>query len=226
MQGATGFRESKWNTDVKRLFLNLGADIICLQEAGVPPATAISFPFPGWIAGGDPGIPWAFLQWNLGTRSRPKFVYIFWIQCDPGANRNNLAIVSKQQPNAVVVVNGGIPGARPAIGIQLFIDGVAVNIYSLHAFSGGGGNAPALLNNIHAVGGPWFALGDYNRDPGTWAHVALPPGTNGCPHNGSITHPSSGTNLDYAFINPAPSVKGVVLDNFIVSDHYPVGYQI
>jgi len=225
MQGATGFRESKWTTDITRL-LQMGAEVLCLQEAGVPPPTAVAIPPPAWIANTAPaGIPWAFLQWNLGSRSRARYVYIFWMQTDPGANRNNLAIVSTQIPNGLIAVNGGLPGARPSIGIQMGIGGTNVNIYSLHAFSGGGGNAPNLINNINAVGGPWFALGDYNRPPVSWGGIALPPGTTGCPHNGRTTHPGSGTNLDYSFKNPGPAIEGEVLDNFIVSDHYPVLYQ-
>jgi hypothetical protein len=40
-------------------------------------------------------------------------------------------------------------------------------------------------------------------------------------------HPGSGTNLDYAFRNAAAgAVTGVVWNNFVVSDHYPVQYTI
>jgi len=83
-----------------------------------------------------------------------------------------------------------------------------------------------LINNISQLGSNWFCLGDYNRDPSTWANVNLPPGTHGCSHNGGTTHPSSGTNLDYGFINGAPGIDGVVLDQFIASDHYPVLCEI
>ena len=44
MQGATGFGESKWRTDVSRLFHpDFGTEVACLQEAGYPPDSAVLY---------------------------------------------------------------------------------------------------------------------------------------------------------------------------------------
>lgn len=230
MQGATGSGQSKWTEDVKRLFV-AGTDVACLQECGVPPASATVAPPPPWLGPFVPpvGVNVAYLVWNLGTSTRPSYVYIFWILSDPNGNRNNLALASKVAPNALVYVNPGLPGGRPSIGVQLPYGFGSVCLFTLHAFSGGGQDAPNLLANINAVGGSWFAAGDYNRDPNTWGPGpghAPPPNALLCPHNVVPTHPGSGTNLDYAFKSPGPAVFGEVFSNFVVSDHYPVGYQI
>jgi cytolethal distending toxin subunit B len=93
MQGSTGTGESKWNTDVKRLFLKANVEVALLQEAGMPPLSAAAVVPLGFLFGALP--PPAFnlqsLLWNLGTASRPRNVGIFWLHCDLGANRNNLA---------------------------------------------------------------------------------------------------------------------------------------
>lgn len=228
MQGATGSGESKWNTDVKRLFLQGGVNIASLQEAGNPPPSATPGVAPGWLPGFAPpvGINGAYLVWNLGTSTRPFNVYILWVETDPTGHRNNLAVASMLPPLNLIYVNPGIVGGRPAIGMRILYGPGNVDFFTLHAFSGGGGDAPGLINNISMTGGSWFAAGDYNRDPTTWTGVILPAGTVLCGHNAVATHPGSGTNLDYAFKNPGPSVLGQVLNNFVVSDHFPVAYQV
>ena len=227
MQGATGQGENKWNADVTRLFRG-DAEIVCLQESGFPPNTAIPIPPPPWLAGfaPPPGLNVQFLQWNIGTGSRPFLLYILWVETDLGAHRNNVAIVSRHMPMNLIYVNPGLPGGRPAVGFRIPYGFGTVDVFSLHAFSGGGGDAPNLLNNINATGGSWFAAGDYNRDPGTWGPPPPPPGALLCGHNPVATHPGTGTNLDYAFKSPGPAVYGIVFENFIVSDHFPVGYQV
>ncbi|NCQ99950.1 MAG: hypothetical protein GPJ11_08885 [Microcystis aeruginosa L211-101] len=233
MQGATGGGESKWNADVKRLFLQAGVNVACLQESGNPPPSAVPAAAPGWLPGFAPpvGLNGAYLLWNLGTSSRPFNVYIIWIETDPTGHRNNVAVASVLPPLNLIYIPNPL-GGRPAIGMRLLY-GPAGNadIFSLHAFSGNGNDGPGLLANINLTGGSWFAAGDYNCDPTQWglpgsgSPKIVPPGTAYCPHNPVPTHPGSGTNLDYAFKNPGPGVIGTVLDNFIVSDHYPVIYD-
>lgn len=241
MQGATSFGESKWHTDVPRLFA-ANAQILCLQECGEPPPSAVPAAPPAWIPG-PPGLQWRYLMWNLGTHSRPQIVYILWLETDPVGHRVNLAIAVSAAAAAPINLLG-IPngaGGRPAIGLRFPYLAGTYDIYTLHAQSGNGGaDAPNLITNIVATGAAnWFAPGDFNRSPTlTWNPPAapgigvapVPAGAVLCPHNGTITHPGSGTNLDYAFrgagggLAPNPAINGNVFTGFVVSDHYPVGY--
>ena len=229
MQGASGSGENKWNTDVKRLFIQCGINVACLQECGNPPPGAAPAAAPGWLPGFAPpvGVVGAFLSCNLGTMSRPFNVCILWFETDPAGHRNNLAVVSTLLPVALIYADPGPAGGRPALGMRLLYGvGGYANFFTLHAHSPGGGNAPGLIANINAAGAPWFAAGDYNREPATWAGVILPVGTIYCGHGRQTTHPGSGTNLDYAFKNPGAAVYGTVLNNFVVSDHFPVAYLV
>lgn len=228
MQGATGSGESKWNTDVARLFKQQpNLEVALLQEAGAPPASAVDVAYPAFITPG-PAFNWAYMQWNLGSASRPQIVNIYWVQCDTGGNRNNLAIAFRLAPVNLMYIPNPIIAVlpkvnRPAIGVRFAYGAGALNLYTLHAFSGGGGDGPYFLNAVNALGAPWAVGGDFNRDPNT-----MPPGVLPflCPHNPDATHPGSGTNLDYAFRSFAPPVNGIVGVKFVVSDHYPVYYAI
>ena len=229
MQGATGQNESKWNTDVKRLFTQANADVVCVQECGALPQTSVHVPVPPPFMPlhGIPGtVPGAYNTYNLGTQSRPAIIYIFWVMSDPTGNRCNLAIASKIQPTGLIYVANGM-GGRPSIGMRVPTGGGAIDVFTVHAFSPGGNDAPGLLNAVHGTGSPaWFLAGDFNRAPATWAGVALPAGTAPCGHNAVATHPGTGTNLDYAFKSAGPAVLGAVGNNFVVSDHFPVAYVI
>lgn len=226
MQGATGSGESKWNTDVKRLFLKANVEVALLQESGVPPRSSVAVAPLGFLFGAAPPFVWQSLLWNLGTASRPHNVGIYWVQCDTAANRNNLAIAfnvtTVAAQNLLYLSNPTGPANRPAIGIRFAYGGGALDVYTLHAFSGGGGDGPGFLGAINARGAHWAVGGDFNRNPNT-----MPAGLGAlCPHNPVPTHPGSGTNLDYAFKSFAPAVNGIVDANFVVSDHYPVYYAI
>lgn len=225
MQGATGFRESKWVTDIPRLF-SAGAEILCLQECGLLPPRAVNLAAPAWLAG--PGaVNTRFAQINYGTRSRPAYVNVLWAETDPVGHRVNLAVAylptAHAALNSVLLPNPAGGGSRPALGLRFPAGGGNVVIYTLHAVSPGGADAPGLVGAIVATGHPFFAAGDYNRNPASWAGGLIPAGANACPHNGGVTHPGSGTNLDYAFSSGGP-FNGTVLGSFIVSDHLPVGY--
>lgn len=237
MQGSTGAGESKWNTDVKRLFL-AGADLVLLQEAGTPPASAppvwSPFPFATPMNPGGGGFNWAYCAWNMGTASRPNNVGIYWVQADIGGNRCNLAIAFKLTilpsallflPNTIVAPPGANPN-RPAIGLRFpLAAGGHLDLWTIHAFSGGGGDAPGFCNAVRnfAAGGAWFVGGDFNRDPATMPAVA---GGVLCGHAAVATHPGTGTNLDYAMKNAPGALVGNVHTNFVVSDHFPVSYQL
>lgn len=226
MQGATSGGESKWNTDVTRLFKGAKADVVCLQEAGCSfPASGEVIPAPAWISVA-PKNTIIYFRWNIGSHHQPMNIYVLWIQCDLGANRNNLAIASTIPPVNLIYTLPGLPGGRPGLGMRLSYNNAFINVFTLHAFSGNGNDAPGLLRSINEKGSPWFAAGDYNRDPSIWDISKLPTNTALCEHNLDITHPGSGTNLDYAFFNPARAFPGTVMNNFVVSDHYPVVYDV
>jgi hypothetical protein len=100
-----------------------------------------------------------------------------------------------------------------------------MDVFTLHALSGGGNDAPGLIQNIDALvnGIPlqlqWCAAGDFNREPSTWAPAAgaiMPPN--------NITRPANGVKIDYCVQFPAPQQVGAgfVISTFVVSDHYPV----
>jgi cytolethal distending toxin subunit B len=226
MQGATGFgRGNKWRQDVTRLFLQEGAQIACLQECGALPATAVVAPALAPIAPGAPVALTPFV-WNMGTTRRPLHVAGIFAQTDPappnGANRNNLAIVTTLAPQGFSMVAGPVWG-RPALGVTFNNpNGGTIAVYCLHARSGGGNDAPTLLGNIAGTGGSWFAAGDYNRNPASWAGV-IPMGAVICAHQ-DPTLPAWGTILDYAFCTGA-AIPGEVEENFVVSDHFPVYYD-
>lgn len=223
MQGSTGGRESKWYTDVQRLFKQREprVEVALLQEAGVPPESAVLDPAPPFLTA-LPAFPWDSLLWNLGTAHRPDYVRIYWVQCDPGANRNNLAIAFRPAADNFMIIPNPIDATRrPSLGIRFPHGAGTLDVYTFHAFSGGGHDAPGFLTAIDAVGAPWVAGGDFNRDPAT---VPVPGPGNPCLHATVITHPGSGTNLDYAY-SSLPATAGVVDSNFVVSDHFPVYYD-
>lgn len=213
MQGGTNTTESKWVTFVQQLVNTY--QVVCLQEAGALPATAVQVPAPGWATAAPPfGFMWRYATWNLGTTTRPRNVNILWGNTDPNGNRVNLAICSLAAPQALLYAPPGLAGGRASLGIQL---APAVNVYTLHAFSGGGGDAAGLVNNINAGPGPWFALGDYNRAP-----VWVPPAGVLCPPNGT-THQGGGQ-LDYMVKSAGPALVGQVQQGGSWSDHFYVVY--
>ncbi len=214
MQGASHSIENKWNTGVRNLLAN-SANVCCLQECGAMPASA------NLVYQNVNG----FIGLNLftwGTARNHK--YILFYQSDPNGNRCNLAIVSNIQ-----IINPHICGTllypnnspiwRPVIG--LFVNGLAV--FTIHAISPGGPDAPGLLNvvanNMGAT--PWSVSGDYNRIPTSMAGTGVV-----CPPNGqtySSTHPHK--KIDYLIKQGGPVVTGQVL-NLIMSDHLPVVFMI
>lgn len=228
MQGATGFGESKWNTDIPRLF-RAGAQVLCLQECGNLPDRAANIAVPAWLAG--PGAyNTRFVTLNYGTQYRPAIVNVLWVETDPVGHRVNLAVAYSAAAyaavNSILIANPAGGGTRPAVGLRFPIGGGNnVDVYTIHAQSPGGADGPGLITSIVATAAPFFAAGDYNTNL-PWAG-GVPLGSVACPNNAAVTHPGSGTNLDYAFRpTAAGAVNGYVGGDFIVSDHLPVGYAI
>lgn len=212
MQGGTDSIESKWTKYVQQLVNKF--NVVCLQEAGALPKTAVSAAPPPWATAAPPaGFNLEYANWNIGTSSRPKNVYILWGNSDPNGNRVNLAICSLAAPAALLYAAPGLPNGRPSLGMQFGAD----NVYTLHAFSGGGGDAAGLVTNINGGPAAWFALGDYNRAP-TWA---VPAGVV-CPPD-KPTHQSGGK-LDYMVKSAGPIQTGQVQQEGSWSDHFFVAY--
>ena len=218
MQGGNDSLDNKWNKFVKQLVRE--KTYVCLQEAGKLPASNVSDedPPPGDDSI-DENYQWRYVKWNIGTRDRPEDVYVFWMLRSASQVRVSLAICSKAKADRLLFINPVIANGRPSIGIELGPD----RVYTLHALSSGGGDAPGLVRAIAGGPQPWYALGDYNREPNSW-EGKLP--------EGSIIDPpdkatqQSGKKLDY-MISFAPGgvepTTGKVGDFW--SDHAPVFYD-
>lgn len=215
MQGGTNTTESKWVTFVQQLVKKY--DYVCLQEAGLLPQTSVvQAVAPAWAGvAPPPGFLWDYATWNIGTAGRPSIVHILWGNSDPNGNRVNLAICSLTAPGALLYAAPGLPGGRPGLGMQF--GPVPLHVYTLHAFATGGGDAAGLVTNIGLGPAPWFALGDFNREPVTW----MPPVGVLCPPNG----PTRGAReLDYMVKSVGGLQFGNVQQVGAWSDHLYVAY--
>ncbi|MFZ5817640.1 MAG: endonuclease/exonuclease/phosphatase family protein [Bacillota bacterium] len=206
MQGSSASTENKWNSGVLAMFTQLHLEVCCLQECGGVPDSA-------QLVQNYHGIE----LYTWGTERSRK--YILFYPWDQGGNRCNLAIVSRSQilQPALLYPTAG-PVWRPALGANLN----GLWLFSIHAISPNGPDAPGLLNAIALYAGTagWVAAGDYNREPHT---LAVPWTVN--PPNG-VTRPASGVAIDYAVgTNPRP-VTGQVVSGLLLSDHYPVLYSL
>lgn len=243
MQGTSANAESKWRT--RLLQLARVNDLVVIQEAGTPPASAqlvTRLDVPDQFGSFHPVEQYL---WQAGTLARPEIYQVYFL--DVQRLRVNLALVLRADIRVdireVLVIadgvpeSGSLPGARPALGVRLRrrAGGATasameeVTVYNFHALSGGGSNAPRMLREVSwHTDTPYVLLGDFNRDPaaGNWVspqdlariHVA----------NGN-THPSTAavSMLDYALVNGTtePIAPGVV-DTPGPSDHLPVSYVI
>ncbi|MGW2888020.1 hypothetical protein ACWDDN_22175 [Streptomyces griseoruber] len=165
-----------------RSLINAQHDVIALQEAGRPPLSAGHFDAQGnWASGPAQtwggffsalrgGVGWTVEEYEWQpSGSRGGIWYIYFMQTDFGANRVNLAIVSRNEATAVNVARPAFTNAagqatsRPALGIRLN----NTYFWSVHALANGGTDTRQLLENIDDASGtrPWAALGDWNREP-------------------------------------------------------------
>lgn len=244
LQGGSASSNTKWRTRV--LELARAHDVVVLQEAGVAPFSS-DYLGPMQVAdqfGNEHEVQ--HYAWSGGTATRPERYQLFFLNVQ--RLRVNLAIVVADQANlhiqSVQVIADGIPAFsdlppnRPALGLRLHLDGMNEDIVvaNIHAFSGGGANAPRLLREIswHA-NTPYAVLGDFNRDPrapdpqhpnrGNW--ISPTDIARIVPANGS-THPSTAPQnmLDYAVCNgtAGPTDPGTV-GTLSSSDHLPVSYR-
>jgi cytolethal distending toxin subunit B len=215
MQGANHSTENKWNVGIMNFFSN-GVDICCLQECGSVPGSAVLInPNFNGVANLN------YYTW--GTERSNK--HILFYQSDPNENRCNLAIVSKTAPIGGNVVWPSVaPIWRPALGFKINANSF---VFSLHAISPNGPDASNLLAAINgAFGGVdnfWIAAGDFNRTPDNLVtHFDI------CPPNSntySVSFPNS--KYDFCVKNFMPGTTiGVVQELILLSDHYPVEFDI
>ncbi|CZE49155.1 cytolethal distending toxin subunit B family protein [Campylobacter geochelonis] len=237
MQGSSASTESKWNVNIRQLISGNGsADILLVQEAGSLP---ISAQYTGTIV--QPvgvGIPIDEFAWNLGTASRPNLVYIYYSRVDVGANRVNLAIVSRRRADEVIVLPPPTVASRPIIGIRLGNDA----FFSTHALANGGTDAPAIVENVYRYftnrsNINWFIGGDFNRSPDSLSR-ALEPAVrarvnvifpSGATQNsgGTLDYGVAGNSSQGSFVSPAIAAI-LMLANMrsqITSDHVPVNFR-
>ncbi|ENP2200617.1 cytolethal distending toxin subunit B family protein [Salmonella enterica] len=234
LQGSSAPSENKWNINVRQLVTGTdGADILMVQEAGSVPATAM---LTGrQIQPVGVGIPIDEYTWNLGTTRRPDIRYIYFSRVDVGANRVNLAIVSRQRAEQVFVIRPATVASRPVIGISLATD----VFLTTHALASGGPDALAIVRTVNEFfnqssrqGYSWFMAGDFNRPPARLENdlvlerldrsvtVVAP----------AVATQSSGGILDYGVIvdrSPSAAVLGATISfgnmaSQLSSDHLPV----
>lgn len=234
LQGSSAAGENKWNINVRQLVTGTdGADILMVQEAGSVPATAM---LTGrQIQPVGVGIPIDEYRWNLGTTRRPDIRYIYFSRVDVGANRVNLAIVSRQRAEQVFVIRPATVASRPVIGISLSTD----VFLTTHALAGGGPDALAIVRTVNEffnqssrLGYSWFLAGDFNRAPARLENdlilerldravaVVAP----------EVATQSSGGILDYGVIvdrSPSATLLGATISfgnmaSQLSSDHLPV----
>lgn len=242
LQGSSAANESKWNINVRQLITgNDSADILMVQEAGSLPATARRT---GRIV--QPtgvGIPIEEYLWNLGSSRRPDFVYIYYSRIDVGANRVNLAIVSRFRADEVFVISTGstVLQSRPAIGIRIQNDA----FFSAHALASGGSDAVRLVDHVYRffiearrTDINWMLVGDFNRSPNSLQNaLRQEPSVDNNTLIIAPTEPThrSGNILDYAVLHNAgqgqqqhtdisASIMFNQIRSQIVSDHFPVSF--
>lgn len=238
LQGSSAATESKWNVSIRQLITGANpVDILMVQEAGVLPQTAVMTSRVVQPVG--VGIPIHEYEWNLGTLSRPNFVFIYYSRVDVGANRVNVAIVSRQRADEVFVIPPPTTLSRPIIGIRLGDSA----FFNVHALARGGNDAGALVTAVdmffrNMPNISWMVAGDFNREPNMLlnlldmdlrrrVNVVFPP---------SFTQ-ASGRVLDYAVTGssnrqvayiPPPLVAVLMLAGlrtYLASDHFPVNFR-
>lgn len=163
---------------------------------------------------------------RAGSRLPVQILYYPW---DTRGNRVNLAIVSRMIFSSLYIppLNDNL---RPLIGIQY----LGSHYFSIHAASGGGGDAVTLLKGAYqeVSNSPWWVAGDFNVEPdelqGRLNQQVPLINPIICPPN-DITRPKSGKHLDY--VVREPDAQKIVGDVFFskydqIADHRPVFYTL
>src|SRR5260370_21830801 len=165
---------------------------------------------------------------SFGTRSRPTFRHVYFMQTGRNGNRVNLAMVTQNAADQTWFLAPAFAGSRASFGIQL---GNTV-FYTMHGLSGGGNDVPNMVNRIvdgsQANHLDYAILGDFNRDPSTLIGGPLRASAHIC-RSGQATQQRSGE-LDYMVASRDMGAlwllyQGHRLGGFS-SDHYPVDFGV
>ncbi|MDA3969675.1 cytolethal distending toxin subunit B family protein [Helicobacter ibis] len=237
LQGSSAATESKWNVSVRQLITgDSPLDVLMVQEAGVLPQSAIMTERVVQPVG--VGIPTHEYEWNLGTASRPKSVWIYYSRIDVGANRVNVAIVSRQRADEVFVIPPPTVASRPILGIRIGDSA----FFNVHALARGGNDAGALITAVdmqmrnQANVRNWIIAGDFNREPNMITNLIDPELASRITivAQSSATQ-ASGRVLDYAITGSsrgtyvAPPLAAILilagLRTHLASDHFPVNFR-
>ncbi|SIT38192.1 Cytolethal distending toxin subunit B homolog [Paraburkholderia ribeironis] len=254
LQGSSASTESKWNSNIRMVLLgnrdggstsdSRRIDVMTIQEAGSLPASITAnpaLPLDGRLVNPDQvAAPINEYVWNLGSSGRPIDYYVYFSRVDTGANRVNLAILSRERANQVILLRPRAwSGARPILGIRLGSD----YYFGIHALANGGTDSGAIVARVweyfyqNQISDQWLITGDFNREPNQLRDLLLknyPQQYRNVTFQNEDrpTHRTSGHNLDYGIAgqlnNPfggpkfncdlfTPSLMGQ-----LVSDHFPV----
>ena len=116
MQGASADTTPKWSSDIPSL---LNHDVIALQEAGPLPPLDPGGVFSYQDTHRSPGglRVYHYIR-NFGTRSRPNFRHVYFMETDPNGHRVNLAMVTQHAADAVWFVPSTFAGSRTSFGLR------------------------------------------------------------------------------------------------------------
>jgi cytolethal distending toxin subunit B len=226
MQGASADTTPKWSSDIPSL---LNHDVIALQEAGPLPPLDPNGVFSYQDTHTSPsGLRVYHYIRNFGTRSRPNFRHVYFMQTDPNGNRVNLAMVTQQAADQLWFVPSTFAGSRASFGVRL---GNTV-FYTVHGLSGSGNDIPNMVNRIangmQNAGFDYAIMGDFNRDPSSLIGGPLVPGAH-IYRSGQATQQSSGE-LDYMVASRDMGALGLLYQGHRLggfsSDHYPVEFGV
>lgn len=234
MQGASSAGDNRWTTSVRALLKKSGGaynSVFVLQECGSPPSTMKATKRIRWAVGAAPS-PLAALNatcingtWGTATNN----VNIFHCAWDVDGNRCNLAIVTRMRPMSYVYLNNQLSwGERPLIGARV---GNAL-ICTIHAFAKTKGNdgprfvaaMPELMRKAGAR--KWMLAGDFNRDPARYSPPLARRPVGKVHRPSAVTHPGTGTEIDYAIASEAPTPGGTLVLSTPNSDHLPVQFSM
>ncbi|MGL6236454.1 MAG: hypothetical protein ACRC20_14040 [Segniliparus sp.] len=176
-------------------------------------------------------------RWSIGSAGRTRQDHRIF-HYNVGRLRVNLAIIIPEDwadRVTPVIIADGEGQNRPLLGLRIMRDpadprGQDITVYSFHAVSGGGPNAPHMLREVAAhTATPFVVAGDFNREPRQGAAPAtswlFPSEVGSAIPSDRPTH--NNNFLDYAVASTSrdPGATGITLDRGD-SDHGPVFYLL
>lgn len=233
MQGGLSGQYSKW--DQVRRMMRREVEVLAIQEGGSPDSIpSISTLIDVNVVNPDGvDVPFSAYRWNSGSDSRPEIYYLYFLYSN---NRCNLAITTRVPADNVILLKrhrSFYDEERPILGVRLGND----YFFNIHAVTGGGNNAPGLVNRTYSfmqeVGSnSWMLMGDFNRNSSSLMdsirddYNAIVDEVATVSQN-LKTHINGG-NLDYA-VDPVAISAGHQAQRFDDatrqdSDHYPVKF--